>query len=313
MRIKSERVKEMMCASKVGGVDQTAVAVPEPCMPMFEIEGEPQEAREARRLVLEAFKDLEFYEEEHKYLLHGKALSSISGLAHRFESKPFDADVQAVLYARRHGETAEYWKAQWECNAFKATSLGTKTHEFGESLAYLKAGHPEFIRDSVKPQYNKKHHYLAPIHPKEEAVEQFLADLPSCYHLVLNEARVYSGKNPDPAKNLKEQICGTFDMLYWYDGEGDAEKAGFVVFDYKTNSSLEDVYNRQHFVMLKTPFSHLYQENLSAYTIQLGLYSLLLQDIGINVIGRQLVWAKNDGTYELVPLPDITNELRKAF
>ena len=285
----------------------------EPYREMFTIEGEPEEAREARRRILEAFQDLRFYERDHIYLLHGERLPSVSGIASRFESQHFDPVSQSESYALRHGETPEYWRAQWECNSFRATTLGTKTHEFGESLSYLRAGHPEFIRPSVASQYLERHGFLAPIHPKEEAAKAFLEGLHPSLHLVLNEARVYSGLNPDPSRNLSERICGTFDMLYWYDGEGDASRAGFVLFDYKTNASLFSEFNQRNHVMLMSPFSDIVQESIGEYTIQLSLYALMLEDIGINVLGRRIVWLKDDSSFETFPLPDVSDRLRACL
>ena len=277
---------------------------------MFYINGEPDTVVKARKLILESFGDLEFYEDGHKYLLHGKQLNSVSGIGHRFIANPFNEADQAIKYAQKHGETADYWIRKWRCNSFKATTLGTKTHEFGESLGYLKAGHPELIRDSIRAQYNETYNYLAPIHPKEEAVELFMKELPSSYHLVLNEAKVYSGKNPDSSKNLKEQICGTFDMLYWYDGNGDETKAGFVILDYKTNGNLYSEYNRKYRRMLLSPFDNLVEEDYGLYIIQLNLYALMLEDIGLPVIARKIVWLKEDGTYEIIDTPSISDILR---
>lgn len=280
---------------------------------MFYIDGEPDVVTAARKLILESFGDLEFYEDGHKYLLHGKQLNSVSGIGHRFIANPFDEAAQAVEYAKMHGETADFWIKKWRCNSFKATTLGTKTHEYGESLGYLFAGHPEFIRDSVHMQYNSTYNYLAPIHPKEEAVELFMKELPSSYHLVLNETKVYSGKNPDSSKNLKEQICGTFDMLYWYDGNGDDSKAGFVILDYKTNANLYSEYNRNHGKTLLPPFDNLIEEDYGLYIIQLNLYALMLEDIGLPVIARKIVWLKDDRTYEIVDTPDASESLRNCL
>lgn len=277
------------------------------------VDGEPEVVTVARTNILQKFADLEFYEDGHVYLLHGKTLNSVSSIGHRFIEKPFDEALQAAKYAKKHGYTADYWIKQWRCNSFKATTLGTKTHEFGESLGYLLAGHPELIRDSVRVQYNEKYCYLAPIHPKEEAVESFLKELPSSYHLVMNETKVYSGSNPDDSKNLKEQICGTFDMLYWYDGDGDKSKSGFVILDYKTNSNLYSDYNRSHSKMLLPPFNDFYEESYGLYVIQLNLYALMLEDIGLPVIARKIVWLKDDSTYEMVSVPDITQLLRDTL
>jgi len=278
---------------------------------MFSIQGEPYKVSEARQHVLEAFEDLEFYEDGHRYLLHGRQLPSVSSIGHRYLRYPFDEQRQAAIYAEKHGKTAEHWIRQWHCNSFRATTLGTKTHEFGESLAYQLAGHPELIRPQIRIQYNEEYNYLAPIHPKEMAVERFLTELPPTLHLVLNETKVYSGKNPDASLNLKEQICGTFDMLYWYDGDGMEERSGFVVMDYKTNTSLCNDYSRRFNRVLLEPFHNMYEEDFSLYVIQLNLYALMLEDIGLPVIARRIVWLKDDGTYELFDTPDISDLLRQ--
>ena len=281
---------------------------------MYYIDNEPKEAEHAREKVISEFCDLQFFEEEHKYLLNGEQIkTSVSGIAHRFIREPFDERTQAARYAMKHGETAEYWIRQWRCNSFRATTLGTKTHEYGESLGYLRAGHPEMILPSIKTQYNKVYNYLAPIHPKEEAILKFMNELPHSMHLVLNEAMVYSGKNPDADKNLNELICGTFDMLYYYDGDGDASKAGFVILDYKTNANLYSEYNQKYGKTLLPPFDNMIEQDLSLYTIQLSLYSLMLEDIGIHIIDRRIVWLKNEGSYEIISVPDISETLRRTL
>lgn len=280
---------------------------------MYSIPGEPVEVTTAREKIIKEFEDLEFYEDGHIYLLHGKQLDSVSQIGHRFIREPFDEDVQAVRYAEKHGETPEYWLHKWHCNSFRATTLGTKTHEFGESLAYLRAGFPDMIRPSVLKQYDKDLNYLAPIHPKEEAVVKFLDALPDCYHLVLNETKVYSGKNPIAERNLKEQICGTFDMLYYYDGQGNPDKAGFIILDYKTNRCLVNETNALYGKYLLEPFNDLVEQDLSLYTIQLSLYALMLEDIGIKVLDRKLIWLKDNGDFEKVSVPDVSEKLRQTL
>lgn len=281
---------------------------------MFTIEGEPAIVTETRRRILREFEDLEFEEEGHIYTLHGKQIElSVSAVGHRFIREPFDEQRQAERYAAKNGMTPEYWIQQWKQNSFRATTLGTKTHEFGESLGYLRAGHPELIRDSIKAQYMQQYNYLAPIHPKEEAVVQFMNELHPSLHLVLNEAKVYSGKNPIAERNIKELICGTFDMLYYFDGNGCPEKAGFVILDYKTNNNLYSDYNQRYHKTLLPPFDNMIEQDESLYTIQLSLYSLMLEDIGIPVIERRLIWLTNEGGYKVVPVPNVSEVLRKIL
>ncbi|MBQ8455566.1 MAG: hypothetical protein IJ537_09570 [Bacteroidaceae bacterium] len=277
----------------------------------FSLPGEPSVVTEARQHILESFSDLEFYPEGHRYVLNGQELPSVSNVVHRFIREPFDDQRQAIRYAQRHGQTPEYWIQQWRQNAFRAQTLGTKTHAYGESLGYLRAGMPERICPSILPQYMPEYNFLAPIHPKEEAVLRFMDDMPPSMHLVLNEARAYSGKNPCPELNIKQQLAGTFDMLYYTDGTN-GKPAGFVILDYKTNAGLQNEYNRKYGRMLATPFADLTEEDCSIYALQLSLYALMLQDIGIPIISRCIVWLR-DGEYELIPVPDLTPRLRQAL
>lgn len=278
---------------------------------IFSLPGEPSLVTEARQHILESFSDLEFYPDGHRYVLNGRELPSVSNVVHRFVREPFDDQRQAIRYAERHGQTPEYWIQQWRQNAFRAQTLGTKTHAYGESLGYLRAGMPERICPSIRPQYMPEYNFLAPIHPKEEAVLRFMDDMPPSMHLVLNEARAYSGKNPCPELNIKQQLAGTFDMLYYTDGTN-GKPAGFVILDYKTNAGLQNEYNRKYGRMLATPFADLTEEDCSIYALQLSLYALMLQDIGIPIISRCIVWLR-DGEYELIPVPDLTPRLRQAL
>ena len=282
---------------------------------MYYIENEPQEARDARELILREYGDIEFREEGHIYTLHGRIIeTTISALGHRFEQRPFDAQAMAVKHAEKHGNTPEYWIGEWEKISKKATTIGTKVHEYGESLSYVLNGLPEdMILESARGQYDAVARDITPVHPKERAAAEFLKKLPKNYHLVLNEARVYSGKNPDPQKNISELICGTFDMLYWDDGNGNPEKAGFVLLDYKTNGTLTNDFNRKFNNYLAAPFYDLYEESLGLYTIQLSAYQMLLEDIGIQIKARILVWLKEDGHCELVALPNVSDKLRNIL
>ena len=99
-------------------------------------------------------------------------------------------------------------------------------------------------------------------------------------------------------------------MLYYYDGGGNPERAGFIIFDYKTNKCLENDLNLRYGKYLREPFDNLVEQDLSLYTIQLSLYALMLEDIGLKVIDRKLIWLKEDSTFEKKTVPDVTEKLR---
>lgn len=278
----------------------------------LKIEGEPIEAFEARHKILETFKDLEFYEDVHKYILHGKEIPSVSHVIHQFEEET-DFDLIAERKAAREGLDKQELLDEWKFNNIKATTTGTLVHAFGESLGWLRSGHPELITEECKCKYVAEKNWLIPTRKKEEAIIKFMNDLPSSYHLVLNEAKVHSGLNADEDKNPKQQYAGTFDMLYYFDGNGNKDKAGFVILDFKTNASLENDFARSKGKFLLPPLNSMYAEAKSIYTAQLSAYQIPLEDIELKVIGRRLIWLKEDGSYEKIALPDITEILRKTL
>ena len=276
------------------------------------VKGEPKEVTEIRNKILNEFKDLTFIEEGHKYFLNGQQLPSVSEVTHKFCQYPFDSEAQAIRYAETHGETAEYWMDKWKFTNLKATVSGTLVHEFGESLGWLRNGHPELITDSCKPKYVKDKNWLIPTRPKEEAILKFYDELNENLHFVLAETKVYTGKNKE-LTNLKQDYAGTFDILFYYKDPNNDEKSGLVIMDYKTNSDLYNEFNRSNGVMMYAPFTDMFSEAFGGYTLQLSAYQLPLEDIGLKVIARRIIWLKDDGTYEIIPVKDVTNTLREVL
>lgn len=275
----------------------------------IKVKGEPKIVREIRDKILTEFDGLEFIEEGHKYFLNGRQLPSVSEITHKFCQYPFDEKVQAERYAEKHGGTAEYWIDNWKFKNLRATTSGTLVHEYGESLGWLRNGHPELITDSCKCKYAKDKGWLIPTRPKEEAILKFYDELHPNLHFVLAETKVYTGKNLE-LTNLKQDYCGTFDLLMYYKDEKDESKDGLVILDYKTNKELESEYNKAYSKMLAEPFGELVDQSKSYYTLQLSAYQIPLEDIGLKVIARRIIWLKDDGTYELIALPDVTDRLR---
>ena len=82
---------------------------------------------------------------------------------------------------------------------------------------------------------------------------------------------------------------------------------------HNTNKELTNTFSREKGKMLFYPFDDLYDESLGLYSIQQSCYQIPLEDIGLKVIGRRLVWLKDDGTYENVKLKDYTKQLRDVL
>lgn len=277
------------------------------------VDGEPKEVTKIRNKILKEFSDLEFIEDGHKYFLNGKQLPSVSQVTHKFKVEE-DFNIVAESYAEKHGETAQYWLDKWKFNNLRATTTGTLVHAYGESLGWLRNGHPEFITPENKCKYIEDKNWLIPTRPKEEAVLKFWDEVfkDENTYFVLAETKVYTGKNKK-LTNLKEDYAGTFDLLWYYDHPTDKDKSGLIILDYKTNGSLKNDFSRGMGKRFIEPFDELYDEALSSYKLQLSAYQMPLEDIGLKVIGRRIIWLKDDGTYELIPIEDYTSKLREAL
>lgn len=83
---------------------------------------------------------------------------------------------------------------------------------------------------------------------------------------------------------------------------------------HNTNKDLKNSYNRSKSNTLLPPFQDYINEPLSLYGIQLSLYQLGLEQIpGIKVVDRNLIWLKEDGTYEKIGTPDLTQRLLNSL
>lgn len=267
------------------------------------VEGEPKEVTEIRQKILSSFDGLEFVDEGHKYFLNGQELSSVSSVVAQFEEE-FDTQAKAEAYALKNGETPEYWIDKWKFTNLKATVSGTQVHSYGESLSWLYLGHPENITEDNKYKYVEDKGWLIPTRPKECAALNFFENFPEHMYIVLPETRIY---------NIGDRFkyAGTFDLLVYYDHPTDKSKSGLIVMDWKTNREIYKEYSREHGKMLVWPFSDLYDEPYGGYVLQTNFYSLALEKIGLKVIGRRIIWLKDDETFEIIPAPDVSKNIRK--
>ena len=275
---------------------------------MFVVNNEPKEVTEIRATILDKFKDLIFEEGPHVYYLSNDKSHTFKSVTTRlgdFENE-FNVDEIAERYALKHGETKEYWIDEWKFKNLVATTTGSMVHEYGESLGNMLNGNYLGITEANKAKFIKDKNWLIPTRPKEKAILSFFQDLNENLHFVLAEAKMYT-------ECLKENLAGTADILFYYKDPKDDSKSGLCIFDYKTNAEITKSFSRENGKMLLPPFDDYYDEPKSIYTLQLSTYSIPLQDLGFNIIARRLVWLKDDGTYEIIPLKDESKRLRNIL
>lgn len=218
------------------------------------------------------FKDLSFKEKEHKYSVKGRPIEkSVSKLIENFYEE-FDVDAIAPYSAIKAGVTTEEIKAQWAAINLESRERGHRVHAFGEVY-----------------QYNRR---LKPSCPQEKAIVKFWSDIPEHIIPVEAELRMY---------HFKEFYAGTADFILY-----DTKANEYIIGDYKTN---KDLYKNFQGKTMLAPFEYLLDMPLSHYQIQLSYYQILLEQIGVKVSKRLIVWLKLDGEYEMIFLDDVTDKI----
>lgn len=241
--------------------------------------------------ILSLTKDITFEEKEHRYFYQGTECISTSYVVDMFVPHT-DFDKVATNYAFKNGLTAEIWKQRWENKSKLATTQGSFVHLFAEDLTHLINGEELNLQ-----QFSEVNDYIYPLSPKCVASYKYFIDCLNAKEFpFLAEIKTI----------WKEYfITGTFDQLIY----STSEKC-FILRDYKTNAVMTKDFKKP---MLK-PFENLNEESLSHYIIQQNIYARNLKYLGVNIKRIELVWLKDNETYELINIPIYPEEfLEKAI
>lgn len=269
-----------------------------------------------REKILSSFKDLVFDEGPHKYYLHGKEITCVSNVTHMFKPH-FDTEsmAQATYERNYNNEKSKYYKMtpemikeEWNKISREACSHGTERHEFAESIFYFMTNQFDKILPAFTDRLSVDKETNEPIFiandPKEEAAATFYEELPDSLFPILAETKVYN-------ENLG--YSGTFDLLMYYDATIDGKddkNSGLCVMDWKTN---KDLYKNFKEEKLLAPFQDLLDMPLSIYKLQLSLYQICLEKIGLKTIARRIMWLLPNGTYDKIPLESYTKQLEEEL
>lgn len=274
----------------------------------------PKDIEETRNLITNTFSGLEFVEDVHKYFIYDGEkrieLPSVSSIIHQW-SPEVDWDEKAEIKAAKLGISPEELKKQWHEKNIISTHCGSKTHFFGEQAMNLMIGREDIVKSSLPFQYTEDG-YLIPYCPKEYAITQYYTDILNNRDVfpVMPEAKIYTNYNN--VFQLKQPYAGTFDILLGYRYKGEIV---YSIQDLKTNADLYKDYSHTYNVMMKSPFNEMgfYEEPYFHYVIQLNCYQIGLMQLGLKIVDRTIIWLKEDGTYEKVKVPDITDVLLKIL
>ena len=226
--------------------------------------------------IQQPFSKLSFEEKRHRYYVDNEPIkTSVSGLISKFYEH-FNAEEVAPYSAAKAGVTTEEILAQWAAINQESRDRGHRVHNFGELY--------QFDR-SLKPSC-----------PQEEAIVKFWQDVPEHILPLAAELRMY---------HFKHLFAGTADIILF-----DTKTQTYIIADYKTNKDLFKNYKGK---LMTGAFSHLLDMPINHYVIQLSYYQLLLEQVGVNVSKRVIIWLGLDGNYQLFDTEDVTDILKTTL
>lgn len=228
------------------------------------------------------FSDLTFDSQRHLYHWKGKIVPlSVSGLVERHVHK---FDPHKIVYGGK--SIVELSAAKASRNEGREISV----HELQHSWQTINKNACE-LGTEIHAFMEEYTGLQTPKLPQERAGIQYIKDVSREYIISFRELRAYS---------REFNYAGTMDIPLKY-----KNKDVFVIDDYKTNKDLFKSYDN-----LKPPFDHLEATPYNKYQLQLSYYQIMLEEIGLEIENRRLVYLKADGTYRIFPLFDFTDDLR---
>lgn len=225
-------------------------------------------------LIISSFGNLEFEPVQHKYTLDNQDMMPVSNVVEKFIEE--FSDQIAINYALRYGLKVEDVRSSWKQAGDISCDFGHSVHDFGERYFYNKT--------------------LLPRNQHEVSLVKFWNDLPYHIRQITCEAKVYT---------RQYKYAGTFDLLLY-----DEIRNGYIIVDYKTN---KDLFKNYRGKLMLSPFDFLVDNPYNHYQLQLSLYQIPLEEIGINIIDRWVIWLKPTGDYSKYETYNYTDYLKQTL
>jgi len=237
---------------------------------------------ELLRNQLDCFEDIkfEFDPVAHRYTYEGEPFISVTRFIQQFH-KPFEQDYWSKKKAEQAGVPQDWILAEWKKLNDYANEVGTDTHQWIE----------DYFNQIWKPLPNN----LDVIHRINKFNKIYAKQLHKLEPLKF-EVRVFSPK---------WKIAGMIDSLFVYRGK-------IYILDWKTNKDFtDDNHPKGTYEKLLAPFQSHFKNHLNEYSIQLSLYSLILEEWGFQVGGAYIVHiGPGDEDAELYKVVDMRDNLK---
>lgn len=245
------------------------------------------------KILKDSFKDFVFYEDGHYYECKGKRVGiSVTTFIHEFCNE-FDAEGMVEKVANRDGKTIQQVLDEWAYKRDFSCEKGTTCHEWSQSL---------WSGAEYKPLlYDESKEYMSALIKIRSQAVNFKNDYQETLEHLIDEL---------PIGSEEYDIASCVDHLFYNKLTG-----GLVLVDYKTNS-LMDGYNKKPYKKaMKVPLSHINDDALHHYHIQLSIYKYLIEKYtGLKVDEMFIVYmSENIENYEIIDIPYLKEEVEEIL
>ena len=253
--------------------------------------------------------DISFEESTHKYtILDGsEKYTSVTTIVHSLFEK-FDSDgiIEKMMKGKNWNPSNKYWnktpieiKQMWSTNAVTESSEGTNLHYQIECFMNQPNLPPGYTHKELLEYYEKTNTKT------NETMEwkyflQYLKDTP--------ELKPYRTEWTIFHEDLK--LAGSIDMIY------ENPDGTLSIYDWKRAKNITRINNFNKFA-LPPQICHLPDSNFWHYALQLNTYKAILEQ-KYNKKIKDLFLVRlhpeaEEGNYELIPLPDLSVEIKELF
>lgn len=246
-------------------------------------------------VVLEkSFENVMFSEKDHSYLINGKkARGSVTQLLKKYEI-PFDSEKLASIVAAKQGVLPEDILNLWEFKKDYACLKGTLFHLYVEN--FLQKKKVPVDRLAIQSFVRKNADYVT-----EDEFYNDLAGYVSNFLKFYDEWKIsHILVRPELViGDVTTGICGCIDNLSY-----NFKTNELIIFDYKSNKDVKKEGKSNFLKKLK----HLKTSSLVKYSLQLHLYSLILErNTPFKIDRAEIVWVGGEHI-EIIPVLDLRKE-----
>lgn len=231
---------------------------------------------------LECFNDpdFKFDPKYHKYTYDGFPMESVTRFIHHFHM-PFDQDYWSKNKADEAGVPQDWILKEWKQKNDYANEVGHDTHQWIEDY-FNQKWQPLPSNPDVIHRINKFNKIYAKHLCKLEPLKF--------------EVRIFS---------KRWKIAGTIDSLFIYRGK-------IYIVDWKTNGVFtHDEHPKGRYEKLLHTLSDYYKNHHNEYSIQLSLYTLILEEWGFEIGGAYIVHiGPGDEDATILPVVDMREKVK---